>query len=54
MSNTILCVKWGDKYGREYVEKLKEQCEIYCSVPFNFYCLTDNPSEDYDIQLPTD
>ena len=26
IENTILCVKWGDKYGREYVEKLKEQC----------------------------
>tara|TARA_Y100000361_G_C11139122_1_gene333951 strand:+ start:697 stop:1497 length:801 start_codon:yes stop_codon:yes gene_type:complete len=54
MNNTILCVKWGDKYGREYVEKLKEQCKTFCSAPFNFYCLTDNPTEDYDIQLPTD
>ena len=27
MNNIILCVKWGDKYGREYVEKLKQQCE---------------------------
>ena len=54
MDNTILCVKWGDKYGREYVEKLKEQCEDNCSVPFNFYCLTDKPTESYDILLPTD
>jgi len=51
--NTILCVKWGDKYDHTYVEKLKEQCEQYCSVPFNFYCLTDNPTQSYDIQLPT-
>ena len=41
MDNTILCVKWGDKYGREYVEKLKEQCEKNCSVPFNFYCFAN-------------
>ena len=27
MQNTILCVKWGDKYGNEYVEKLKDQVE---------------------------
>ena len=53
MNNIILCVKWGDKYGREYVEKLKQQCEENCSVPFNFYCLTDNPTEDYDVFLPT-
>ena len=51
--NTILCVKWGDKYDHTYVEKLKEQCEQNCSVPFNFYCLTDNPTQPYDIQLPT-
>jgi hypothetical protein len=51
--NTILCVKWGDKYGRNYVEKLKEQVETNCSIPVNFYCLTDNPTESYDVQLPT-
>ena len=53
MENTILCVKWGDKYDNEYVEKLKDQVEKNCSVPFNFYCLTDNPTQPYDIQLPT-
>ena len=53
IENTILCVKWGDKYSREYVEKLKQQCEDNCSVPFNFYCLTDKKEKDYDILLPT-
>ena len=53
MKNTILCVKWGDKYDRTYVEKLKEQVETNCSIPVNFYCLTDNPTESYDVQLPT-
>ena len=51
--NNIICVKWGDKYSREYVKKLTRQCEENCSVPFNFYCLTDNPTEDYDVPLPT-
>jgi len=53
IENTILCVKWGDKYGREYVEKLKQQCEDNCSVPFNFYWLTDKKEKDYDVWLPS-
>ena len=48
---TILCVKWGDKYN-SYVEKLKEQVENNCSYKLNFYCLTDNPQNNYDIKLP--
>ena len=52
-TNHVVCVKWGDKYGNEYVEKLKDQVEKNCSVPFNFYCLTDNPTQSYDVQLPT-
>ena len=48
----ILCVKWGDKYSTEYVEKLKQQIEKHCSYDFNFYCLTDKPEKEYDLQLP--
>ena len=48
----VVCVRWGDKYN-EYTEKLKEQVEKNCSVPFNFYCLTDTPQKEYEIQLPT-
>ena len=48
----ILCVKWGDKYSSLYVEKLKQQIEKYCSYDFNFYCLTDKPEKEYDLQLP--
>ena len=51
--NNIFCIKWGDKYDDSYVEKLKKQCEKNCSVDFNFYCFTDNPNREYDIQLPT-
>ena len=47
----ILCVKWGNKYDG-YEEKLKEQLEKYCSFDFNFYCLTDNPTKEYHVQLP--
>ena len=52
IENTILCVKWGEKYNL-YVDKLKKQIEKNCSIPYNFYCLTDNPKEEYDIPLPT-
>ena len=54
MDNTVLCVRWGDKYDDTYVKKLKEQLDRHLTVPFNFYCLTDNPKEEYDIQLPTE
>ena len=38
----ILCVKWGDKYGPEYVEKLKAACERH--IPHTeFLCITENP-----------
>ena len=61
MDNTIMCIRWGDKYDFSYVMKLKKQCEEHCSVPFNFYCLTDEviefPDRPWDIpkqiQLPT-
>ena len=53
--NTIICVSWGDKYDRSYVKALKEQCEEKCSVPFNFYCITDKPKlgSKHDIIMPT-
>jgi lipopolysaccharide biosynthesis glycosyltransferase len=52
--NTILCVKWGDKYDDDYVIHLKSQIDQNCSIPYNFYCLTDKPKYEFDIQLPTD
>ena len=51
--NTILCVKWGNKYGNDYVLNLKSQCDRYSKTPFNFYCLTDNPINGFDIELPS-
>ena len=51
--NNILCMKWGDKYDDSYVEKLKEQCEANCSVPFKFWCFTDKPEKDWHIPIPT-
>ncbi|SVA77796.1 uncharacterized protein METZ01_LOCUS130650 [marine metagenome] len=50
---TILCVKWGKKYDADYVLNLKSQIDKNFDLPYNFYCLTDNPETEYDIQLPT-
>jgi len=35
--------KWGDKYGQEYVIRLRNSLIKYCKSPFNFTCITDNP-----------
>ena len=52
--NNIICIKWGDKYDDSYVDKLKQQCEEKCSVPFKFWCFTDKPEKDWHITiLPT-
>lgn len=38
----IVCVKWGDKYGEDYVHKLQAACERH--IPHReFVCLTENP-----------
>lgn len=38
----IVCVKWGDKYGPEYVHKLKAACERH--IPHEaFHCMTEDP-----------
>jgi len=39
---SILCLKWGDKYGPEYVNRLYNQCKEFINLDFNFYCATDN------------
>jgi len=35
--------KWGDKYGPVYVNRLYHSLQHFCSVPFTFTCITDNP-----------
>ncbi len=38
----ILCMKWGVKYGPEFVNKLYGMVSRNLSKPFRFVCLTDN------------
>ena len=44
-TKNIICLKHGDKYGPEYVNKLYSMCKKYCTYDFNFYCITENPTD---------
>ena len=39
---TILCVRFGNKYGRDYVERLRNMVARNISVPHEIVCLTDD------------
>ena len=43
-NKNIICIKWGDKYGCEYVNRLYGMVSRNISPPFRFYCFTDNAS----------
>ena len=47
----VYCVKVGKKYGREFVEKLKDSVSKYLTVEHKFNCFTDKVEEDYDIPV---
>ena len=56
--NHVVCVKWGNKYVSQYANVLKSMVKRHTTVPFQFHCLTDDPtgldSEINVIKLPTD
>jgi len=39
---TILCVRFGNLYGRNYVEKLRNMISRHITIPYRFCCLTDD------------
>lgn len=41
-SVTVLCVRFGNGYGREYVERLRNMVSRHLTVPYEFVCLTDD------------
>ncbi len=43
MQNWIICLKHGDKYSSEYVNKLHNMVRRNCTLPFRFGCYTENP-----------
>jgi hypothetical protein len=49
----ILCLKWGNKYGPEYVNRLLGMLKRQTSRPFRLVCITDDPagiSKEVDIK----
>jgi hypothetical protein len=38
----IICMKWGTKYGSDYVNTLYSMVQRHLKRPFRFVCLTDN------------
>lgn len=39
---SVLCVRFGNRYGKEYVERLRNMVARHLTVPYEFYCLTDD------------
>jgi hypothetical protein len=41
----VVCIKVGDKYGPEYVNKLASMVVRHTTKKYSFLCLTDDPAE---------
>lgn len=52
MNNNVVCVNWGIKYGQEYTHRLYNMVKRNTSLPFNFFCLTDDTSKYADPIIP--
>lgn len=39
----VLCIKWGTKYGADYVNRLHSMVSRHLHRPFRFICLCDEP-----------
>lgn len=39
----VICIKWGNLYGPEYVNKLFSMTKTHLTIDFRFACMTDNP-----------
>ncbi len=40
----IICMKWGTKYGADYVNKLHSMVQRHLTIPHRFICFTDDSS----------
>ena len=39
--NIVLCMKWGSKYGADYVNRLYNMVKRHTTIDFQMVCLTD-------------
>jgi len=46
--NYIVCLKHGQKYSYEYVNRLYRMVQRHCTLPYKFVCLTEDPDGLYD------
>lgn len=46
-SVNIVCVKYGTKYGADRVKRLYDMVKKNCTLPFTFFCLTDDKELSY-------
>ena len=42
---TVICLKWGTRYGPEYVNKLYSMVARNTKRPLRFVCITDDPTD---------
>lgn len=64
MKRQLICIKWGTKYGPEYVNRLYAMAARNLTPPFTFVCFTDDttgirpevrcePLPPLDVAMPT-
>jgi hypothetical protein len=44
----VIVVKWGNKFTSEHVNRLYRMAKKNITLPFNFYCYTEDPIGIYD------
>ena len=42
MEKNIICIKWGNKFGPEYVNRLYKAVDKHMTLPYRFVCFTDD------------
>ena len=53
MEKNVICIKWGNKFSSEYVNRLYKMVKKNLTLPYRFVCFTDNPegiNEDIEIK----
>ena len=44
----VIVVKWGDKFTAEHVNRIYRMAKRNLTLPFNFYCYTEDPTDIYN------
>ena len=44
MSQTVICMKWGTRYGPDYVNRLYSMVQRHTKRPTRLVCYTDDPA----------